>query len=159
MQNKTWRGKTTSQRLEEKCIPEPNSGCWLWLAHTNAKGYGTFRSTLAHRASYLLHKGPIRSGEVDHKCNNRLCVSPDHLEVVTHQENVARSYARGRKHHQFAHGDKSHCPRGHPYSGDNLYTYPGPRKHRACRACLRAHGKRADAKRRGYAAIAGELAL
>lgn len=34
---------STIERFEEKFIPEPNSGCSLWLAAINNKGYGMFR--------------------------------------------------------------------------------------------------------------------
>lgn len=33
----------------------------------------------------------------------------------------------------------THCPSGHEYTPENTYIYPGPRKHRGCRACGRRH--------------------
>ena len=84
------------ERFENKYIPEPNTGCWLWVAHTNRCGYGTFgvagRTYLAHRVSYNLHIGDIpKHLELDHKCRVRSCVNPSHLEPVTHKENMSRS--------------------------------------------------------------------
>lgn len=35
---------------------------------------------------------------------------------------------------------KTHCPQGHPYSGENLYIASGGR--RVCRTCQRHHGRR-----------------
>jgi hypothetical protein len=32
---------TLAERFEQKYIPEPNSGCWLWTASINYLGYGT----------------------------------------------------------------------------------------------------------------------
>ncbi|RZN19502.1 hypothetical protein CWO90_35315 [Bradyrhizobium sp. Leo121] len=49
-----------------------------------------------HRASYIVFKGPIAGDmDVDHLCNNRICVNPDHLEAVSHRENcIRRGYRR-----------------------------------------------------------------
>lgn len=54
---------TIKQRFEALVMPEPNTGCWLWVGTYDRGGYGTFhpmRSTLstrAHRSSYLFYKG------------------------------------------------------------------------------------------------------
>lgn len=72
-------------------------GCWIWTGrrHGSGRRYGGFtfrgRQVYAHRAAYELFVGPIAGGlELDHLCRNGLCVNPDHLEPVTHQENVRR---------------------------------------------------------------------
>jgi len=74
--------------------PEPNTGCWLWDGPVSGNGYGrlSFRGGhQAHRISLLIHGVGIPSGmEADHLCRVRCCVSPDHLEVVTHQVNTQR---------------------------------------------------------------------
>lgn len=79
--------------------PEPNSGCFLWLGTLGPKGYGlkSFRvagrstSMMAHKFYWQLENGLVPDGyELDHKCRNRICVNPAHLEVVTHRENVRR---------------------------------------------------------------------
>ena len=59
--------KTPIERFEEKYIPEPNSGCWIWLGTVQKNGYGRFgfnsgRSGFAHRWSYLYFKGEISEG-------------------------------------------------------------------------------------------------
>lgn len=76
-------------------------GCWLWLAHTNNKGYGVIgvgnRLHLAHRISYMISYGPIPNGlELLHSCDNPPCVFPGHLRIGTHAENMAEASAKGR---------------------------------------------------------------
>lgn len=81
------------QRFERWYIPEPNSGCWLWFGGVDKAGYGKFRGhrsgkIMAHRFSF----GFVPEGlEIDHKCRNKSCVNPEHLEAVTHQENMRRN--------------------------------------------------------------------
>lgn len=35
--------------------------------------------------------------QIDHKCNNRMCVNPDHLQMVTHKKNQQLRIQRSRK--------------------------------------------------------------
>src|SRR6202030_118623 len=80
-----------TDKFDRHWIPEPNSGCWLWLGACNEFGYGKFGKVKAHRFSYEREKGPIPDGlEIDHLCRNKSCVNPDHLEAVTHGENRRR---------------------------------------------------------------------
>ena len=127
--------------------PEPNTGCWLWDGPVSGNGYGrlSFRGGhQAHRISLLIHGVGIPSGmEADHLCRVRCCVSPDHLEVVTHQVNTQR----GRS----PNAHKTHCPKGHPYSGENLIMRKAG--WRACRDCSRASGRWFAAIRRARSKI------
>lgn len=73
--------------------------CWLWLGTKCSKGYGRVKvdgaSKSAHRVAYECFWDDIPDGlELDHLCNVRNCVNPEHLEPVTHQENVARARIR-----------------------------------------------------------------
>ena len=111
------------RRLVE--IDTLSSGCWLWPGQV-LKGYGIIwegpilaaaaegrarKKTRAHRVSYELFNGPIPEGmEIDHVCHtndddcpagdaclHRRCVNPDHLEAVSHMENVFRRDERFRR--------------------------------------------------------------
>lgn len=90
------------------------------------------RTYAVHRLVYELLVGPIPDGMViDHLCKNPLCCNPDHLDVVTQAENIRRG-ATG-KYQTKANLRKTHCPHGHPYSGDNLRLRKNG--HRICRTC------------------------
>lgn len=84
----------------------PN-GCWFWTgARSRGKGnkkwYGSFhyrgRTIRAHRfASDFLGGGVCPPGHHrDHKCCFSLCVCPEHIEIVSHEENQRRKVERKR---------------------------------------------------------------
>lgn len=90
---------TPVERFMDKVSPEPMSGCWLWTGAMFPTGYGSFALTrrgvqYAHRASLVLFRGVQlpqgRMVNVDHRCRVKLCVNPDHLELVPHVENIRR---------------------------------------------------------------------
>lgn len=78
---------------------EKSNGCWDWTGST-VKGYGQFahpQTTLAHRASYLIYNGDFDLRlQVLHKCDNPLCVNPDHLFVGAAQDNMDDKMSKGR---------------------------------------------------------------
>lgn len=67
-------------------------GCWGWSGGISAEGYSEFslggQQVYAHRASYEIHVGPIPEDMlIDHKCHNRSCVNPGHLQTATNKQN------------------------------------------------------------------------
>lgn len=137
------------ERLERLSIPEPNSGCWLWLGSLDRCGYGKFgagKETLAHRASYVAFVGPIKAGtEIDHVCCNRGCINPTHLRAISHAANIARAdYTTNHRNRV-----KTHCMHGHELSGDNvrIEMWRGNAA-RKCRTCTTAKNLRSAAKRK-----------
>jgi hypothetical protein len=133
------------QYINKKTKLDPSTGCWNWEGPFDQSSYGLakiFRiHHRAHRLAYLLLVGEIPDGLVlDHLCRNHGCCNPKHLEPVTIHENCRRGlcfYTAVK-----IHGFKTHCPRGHAYSGDNLIirTWKG-RKSRSCRACVNYSGR------------------
>lgn len=123
-----WSEETIRRNVEH----DPNGGCWLWSGYVQKNGYASKtvnkKTKLAHRMSYRVFKGEIPLGfAIDHKCKVRCCVNPSHLEAVTYTENNRRSPRM-----KFA----THCKRGHPLSGGNLYAEPKPGWKR-CAECSR----------------------
>lgn len=131
--------------------PEPNSGCWIWVGHRNSTGYGAClrdrKKVPAHRVIYERYRGPIPAElEADHKCRNRPCVNPDHIEPVTRRENVRRGVSPASRHMA-----QTHCSRGHEFNATDTYYRGGPKPNRVCKWCRRIHDARRRAKNRAVA--------
>lgn len=131
--------------------------CWLWTGRPGTKGYGKFgigparcrRHVMAHRWAYEFFNGPIPKGkELHHNCENRLCVNPNHLEALAPLDHQNRSpkFLLARSRHIVSYRLRTHCPKGHPYTDDNLYVYP--KGNRACRQCRREAGVRFRQRRK-----------
>lgn len=121
------KAKPLIDRFERMCIPEPNSGCWLWLGHIPKSGYGQFRMTTdprercegAHRASWILHNGSIPNGlDVLHRCDVRCCVNPHHLFLGTKLDNMQDAASKGRMN--WKPSDKPRIHRGEKHNQARL---------------------------------------
>lgn len=131
--------------------------CWHWAREIGASGYGRAvvyingkkKYYRAHQVMYENMIGPIPDGlELDHLCRVRCCVNPEHLEPVTHAENMARRIP-------FI---KLICNNGHALTPDNVYIFRQKRNplqtFKNCRMCqLQLHKKRYYEKKakKGYA--------
>lgn len=87
--------------LDERSMPEPNSGCLLWLGYGRDKGYGRFKiadhNISAHRAAFALRHGSIPAGlSVCHECDVPWCINQDHLFLGTNKDNIADRQQKGR---------------------------------------------------------------
>ena len=125
---------TLADRIESSIVRIPESGCWLWGKSLTELGYGRIavngKAMKAHRVSFQALIGEIPEGkELDHLCRVRSCVNPDHLEPVTHRENVLRGAAPSYRK------NRSHCPKGHELTEQNRYTAPSLGNKYLCRAC------------------------
>lgn len=121
--------KLTRERFQSRI--EIVDECWLWRGRLDRSGYGEFdwdgKTNKAHIYAFRTFIGPVpQDRELDHKCRNRNCVNPQHLEPVTHTENMRR----GKWAQQIA------CQNGHVYIKETLYINKtsGQRVCRICRA-------------------------
>tara|TARA_R110002020_G_scaffold266483_35_gene481522 strand:+ start:6301 stop:6666 length:366 start_codon:yes stop_codon:yes gene_type:complete len=92
------------QRIRDKVMSrvevDAETGCWIWTGATsgsNGRGKDYPRMSLdgatvaVHIAMFVVEHGPVPPRkQIDHICNRRLCVNPDHLEMVTHLRNQRR---------------------------------------------------------------------
>lgn len=111
-------------------------GCWIWKGSHRGYIYGSFwfmeKNVMAHRFAYEFIGGyEIPEGySIDHLCKNTSCVNPNHLEAVSKSENSIRTRNEFGKN-----AIKTHCKRGHPLSGSNLYI--AKNNTRKCYTCIK----------------------
>lgn len=83
---------------------EKTDTCWIWKGAKTGRylcRYGVLyilhKIRLAHKISWELHFGPIPDGvQILHKCDNSLCVRPDHLFEGNHEINMRDAIVKGR---------------------------------------------------------------
>ena len=134
--------KPIADRFWEKVDKSVASGCWEWKSSIRGNGYGAFFTHLidegrkchgAHRYSWMLVNGPIPSGLwVLHKCDNRICVNPDHLFLGNGADNMRDCANKGRVC-TIGQLKKTHCKRGHEFTQENIRR--DKNNHRFCKTC------------------------
>ena len=148
------------ERLERNSVPLEN-GCIVWTStrQRTPEGYGMVqmqlaggghRFTAAHRIAYMARYGEIpRNRYVLHTCNRKDCINPAHLTEGSSADARRQSIERGNA---LAFKHKTHCPKGHRLTKDNLRKRGVGRSPR-CRECnriaQRAHHKRTYKPRTG----------
>lgn len=148
------RKTTVESRIIRFTKKDEKSGCLVWSGCVDKDGYGKVRVNLngklvflAHRMAYIHFVGEIPDGmELDHKCRNRSCVNHEHLEPVTHIENVNRGVYPRETHANYR---KTHCKNGHEFTDINtrIEVWNGIRM-RKCRICDKAKNERSNLKRK-----------
>lgn len=88
-------------RFWEKVDQGAPDECWTWQSVQQEEGgYGRFKVrgsyVNAHRFAYKMEKGELGDHLVLHKCDNRECVNPRHLETGSQSDNLKQAYNRGR---------------------------------------------------------------
>lgn len=95
-----------NKELKEKFYSnfKQSEGCWNWdgVMKNKVNGYANFyirgKTSLAHRASWIIHFGDIPKGIcVCHKCDNRKCVNPGHLFLGSYYTNIQDKVKKGRQ--------------------------------------------------------------
>lgn len=124
---------------------EKTEGCWLWKVSINTQGYGNitrqYKKILAHRYSYEQSNGSIPNGhEIDHICENKICVKPDHLVAVTRSDHAKHTAQMIRNRSM----DRTHCTNGHELNNENSYIYSRPKgaegnMRRVCKLCKKMY--------------------
>jgi hypothetical protein len=141
-------------RFFERAIPN-EAGCYIWNGAVTKWGYGNFyvrnrpkvKHTVSHKWIWEFIHGPTPDGlELHHSCENKLCVNPAHLELLTPAEHSLR-HADARR--------KTHCYRGHLLEGENVSIRfrTNGRSYQVCRECERINRSQPHRKeqRRVYA--------
>lgn len=139
------RDETPFERVKRHTVVNPETGCWEKHGWVNNAGYGQVRIGkkfyLMHRLAWEGVNGPIPAGlTIDHLCRNRCCSNPDHLEAVTHRENLMRSPTQITA----VHARKTHCIRGHEFTPENtkIRASKNGAPGRVCIACEKQKGRK-----------------
>jgi hypothetical protein len=130
-------------QIASKIVRAP-SGCWIWTACQDTKGYGLVRyqqkTRRVHRLVFeLIGPQPLDPAlQLDHLCRRKACANPLHLAQVTSVENTRRRI-------ELAHLQLDQCRHGHAFTPENTCHYRGERR---CRECDREGKRKARRQKR-----------
>lgn len=119
--------------------PDPVYGCVRWLGNVDSNGYGWLwlgkgKKAWAHRQAWERAKGRIPEGmDISHMCQRRTCVRLEHLELLSHRDNMRLV---GRRSGFAKRMQRKACPSGH-----DLWQF-GRRTPEAGLVCTRCCGLR-----------------
>jgi hypothetical protein len=80
-----------------KNVDKVSGGCWKWLGsrtvyaiHNFGDEFGVPRAMVAHRYLWtvILEREAPKGYVLHHNCENKLCVNPNHLELLTNAEHL-----------------------------------------------------------------------
>lgn len=136
-------------RIFSKIIIDMETGCLNWIGNKDGQGYGLLKyngkTERIHRLMYANFIGSVPRGlnarknkQLDHKCKNKSCCNPSHLELVTQRENIIRGDGPSA-----INARKTHCNKGH--------IFPTDKNRRYCKVCdsIR-HSERIRGENREY---------
>jgi hypothetical protein len=160
----TFRPALPGGRLVPKSIPNlrftvedhsHGTPCHVFQGSVRSDGYGVVTVRVGrvktskgpHVVAWERENGPVPDGlELDHLCRVRRCINPNHLEPVTHAENMRRAMS-------------DFCKRGHSFTPENTYVFPKSGA-RSCRTCMAETRRRANAREfRGRITVSDRLAV
>lgn len=132
---------TLQEYLQERSIPVPESGCWLWMTAQTEKGYGKGRypgyvTRRAHKLSWIAFRGEVPENLiVCHKCDTPSCINPNHLYLGTNAQNQADK----RRKISEAYAKRTHCLHGHELTESNQKDWLDHtgKRYIICRECSR----------------------
>lgn len=125
----------------ERLPAAEGDACQVWPGSINSSGYGKVTlwgvgTYYTHRVMYGATHGFVPP-DIDHLCRNRRCARPDHLEAVSHVENMARA----------GYGGGSACGAGHVWADVGWWSGRNGRK---CKACHRRAARESARRRKLY---------
>lgn len=134
------------ERILERTIPEPNTGCYLWIGATHYFGYGSIRyknkTHNVHRLLFTLIKGEIpEKMVVMHICDTPSCCNINHLKLGSHKDNMIDMSLKGRWNNQ--NKLKKICINGHYFDEQNTGIY---KNERYCKKCSYQNSKKSFLK-------------
>ncbi len=135
--------------------------CWQWTGGAMQGGRGmrygypvvNGKHVLAHRLAWeLSHNRKIPKGKlVRHRCDNSLCINPEHLVLGTQHDNAMDAVKRGR--HGNSRISALTCRRGHPRTPENTQTFIRKDRGRLERRCRTCNNARAMQSRKSLQSI------